>query len=242
VSQPGCYTTARVRRGRVVLPNQHAARLARDARALGLGEPKPADVAAILARLAREAFGESDGIVRLEARSDAAGRLRLVGTSRGLGADPASWSALCSGVTHPGPEGPPGIKRSHHPAVAAGRDEARRAQVDEALLFDGEGLLVEGARSSPVVVLADGRAVTPPLARGGVAGLARAIALDSDAGILEADLDRVALAAAREIVALNAVRGAHPVLRLDGRAVGDGRPGFAARYLGAVLERAAEPA
>lgn len=240
MTPPGCYTTARVRGGRVVLAAQHAARLARDTRALGLGEPEPAEVGEVLARLAREAFGDGDGIVRLEARSDAAGRLRLMGTSRGLGADPATWSALCSGVTHPGPDGPPGIKRSDHPAARAGRDEAKRAQVDEALLFDGQGMLVEGARSSPVAVLADGRAVTPPLARGGVAGLARAIALDSDAGIQEADLDRAALTAAREIVALNAVRGAHPVVRLDGRAVGDGRPGFAARYLASILERAAE--
>jgi len=240
VTQPGCYTTARVRRGRVALAERHAARLARDARTLGLGEPEPAEIGEVLARLAREAFGDGDGIVRLEARSDDAGRLRLVGSSRGLGADPASWSALCSRVTHPGPDGPPGVKRSDHPAAAAGRDEALRAQVDEALLFDARGLLVEGARSSPVVVLADGRAVTPPLGLGGVAGLARAIALDSDAGIQEADLERAALTTAREIVALNAVRGARPVVRLDGRAVGDGRPGFAARYLASVVERAWE--
>jgi len=30
------------------------------------------------------------------------------------------------------------------------------------------------------------------------------------------------------------------VVRLDGRAVGDGRPGFAARYLASVVERAWE--
>jgi len=196
VTQPGCYTTARVRRGRVALAERHAARLARDVRALGLGEPEPAEIGEVLARLAWEAFGDGDGIVRLEARSDDAGRLRLVGSSRDLGADPATWSALCSRITHPGPDGPPGIKRSDHPAAVAGRDEALRAQVDEALLFDARGLLVEGARSSPVVVLADGRAVTPPLGLGGVAGLARAIALDSDAGIQEADLER----AAQEVV------------------------------------------
>jgi branched-subunit amino acid aminotransferase/4-amino-4-deoxychorismate lyase len=240
VPGPGCYTTARVRRGRVALAAAHAARLARDARALGLGEPEPAEIDEVLARLAREAFGDGDGIVRLEARSDDAGRLRLVGSSRDLGANPATWAALCSRVTHPGPDGPPGIKRSDHPAAAAGRAEAQRAQVDEALLFDAGGLLVEGARSSPVVVLADGRAVTPPLGRGGVAGLARAVVLDSDAGIQEADLERAALTTAREIVALNAVRGARPVLRLDGHAVGDGRPGFAARYLASLVERAWE--
>ncbi|MBW2235736.1 MAG: aminodeoxychorismate lyase, partial [Deltaproteobacteria bacterium] len=55
---PGCYTTARVRRGRVALAARHAARLARDARALGLGEPEPAEIGEVLARLAREAFGD----------------------------------------------------------------------------------------------------------------------------------------------------------------------------------------
>ena len=43
------------------------------------------------------------------------------------------------------------------------------------------------------------------------------------------------LRSAREIVVANAVRGARPVVRLDGRAVGDGRPCPWARRLDAAL-------
>jgi D-alanine transaminase len=70
-----------------------------------------------------------------------------------------------------------------------------------------------------------------------VAGIARAVALERVPELAERSLGERELRAAREIVALNSVRGARPVTRLDGARVGDGRPGPWAGRLAAALAR-----
>ena len=83
-----------------------------------------------------------------------------------------------------------------------------------------------------------GRPWTPPLARGGVAGLLREIVLESLPELRELDVRAETLASAQEIVALNAVRGARPVVRLDGRSVGSGQPGPLSERLRRILAAA----
>jgi branched-subunit amino acid aminotransferase/4-amino-4-deoxychorismate lyase len=225
----------------VLLSVRHAERLARDAARLGLGELDPQECRGALDGLAREAFDVGEGIVRLEVHCNDAGRLRLAGTARERGSDPPVWRAVCAQILHPGPGAVAGTKRADDPAIEAARAEARRAGVDEALLFDAEGRLVEGARSSTVAVLADRGPLVPPLARGGVEGIARALALESCGELEEGDVGRGDLASLCELVALNAVRGARPIVRLDGAAVGSGLPGPWARHLAEVLDKVAEP-
>jgi branched-subunit amino acid aminotransferase/4-amino-4-deoxychorismate lyase len=229
-----------VHAGRVWLLERHVARLERDARALGLGELDPQACRSALERAAREAFGSGSGVVRLELRAGRRGP-RLAATPRPLGPEPGLWRAVSAPEPHPGPGPAPGAKRAGLPAIESAREAARAADADEALLFDTAGWLVEGARSSVVVVRADGRAFTPPLARGGVAGIARALALAACPSLGEADVARDALAGAREIVALNAVRGARAIAWLDGVEVGDGRPGPWTRRLAEALAGADRP-
>jgi len=218
----------------VWLGERLAARLVRDARALGLGALDPADVEARLLAAGRAHFGaEGAGVVRVEAR---AGGL-LVASARALGPEPAAWHAVWSAAVHPGPGPAPGAKRAAVPALVAAREEALAAGADEALLCDAAGRVVEGARSNLALALADGRRVMPPLARGAVRGVALEAALAGGVALVEEDLAREALGAVREIVATNAVRGARPIVRLDGRPVGDGRPGPLAAALAATLAR-----
>ena len=110
-------------------------------------------------------------------------------------------------------------------AVAEGTsckaDAARRAGAQEALLFDGEERLVEGARTNVIVASERGDLLTPPLARGGVAGIARAIALERVPELREGDVAAEDLFGAREVVVVNAVRGARSIATLDGRPIGD---------------------
>lgn len=212
---------------------RHVRRLRRDAGVLGLAEPDPSLCERALRELAREAFGAGDGIVRLEWRGT-----RLVGRPRPLGEERETWRAVLARAVHPGPGVTAGVKRIDLPHVARARDEARAAGADEAILLDAEGRIVEGARTNLVIVLAGGAVVTPPLARGAVAGLARQIVLEGAPEIREADLPRDEIFAAREVVATNGVRGARPVVAIDRRPVGDGRPGPLARRLAALLEAA----
>jgi branched-subunit amino acid aminotransferase/4-amino-4-deoxychorismate lyase len=234
LADPACYTTGRYERGRIWLGERVAARLVRDARALGLGAHDAALVHERLLAAGRAAFGaDGVGVVRLEARARGA----LVPTTRPLGPEPPHWRAITAPIAHPGPGRARGAKRPDVPALEAARAASAAAGVDEALLFDAAERLVEGARTNLALVLADGRAVTPPLARGAVAGVALEAALAAGVALAEVDVSREALAGIRELVATNAVRGARPVLVLDGRPVGDGRPGPLAGALAAALAR-----
>lgn len=216
-------------RGRALVADRHARRLRRDAAALGLPPPALADCQRALAEAAA-AFGAGDGIVRLEWRG-----VRLVVRPRPLGEDPGAWRAVLAGTVHPGRAASAGVKGTDWPHVARAREEARSAGVDDAILLDAEGRVVEGARSNLVIVLAGGAAVTPPLGRGAVAGIGRELALEAVPRIREADLGRDELLAAREVVATNAVRGARPVVEIDGRRLGDSRAGPLARSLARLL-------
>jgi branched-subunit amino acid aminotransferase/4-amino-4-deoxychorismate lyase len=240
VSGLACYTTARWDGERIRFAPRHGARLAADALQLGLGRLAPERVATALALAARAAFGGRAGIVRLQASRGADGALRLLGLPRELGPEPAEWSAQTAAIVHEGPGPFGGAKLAAHPRAEAARGAARAAGCDEALLYDAAGRLVEGARTALVVVRDDGAAVAPPAERGGVASLALALVRDAGCAIAPADLARSEVVRAREVVALNAVRGAVPIVRLDGAPVGTGTPGPVAARLRAVLTAATE--
>jgi branched-subunit amino acid aminotransferase/4-amino-4-deoxychorismate lyase len=220
-------------RGRVLCLARHGRRLRRDAAALGLPEPAQADCERTLLEVAAAAFGAGDGIVRLEWRG-----AHLVGRPRPLGEERDAWRAVLAATLHPGRAVTAGVKGTDWAHVARAREEARAAGVDEAILLDGDGRVVEGARSNLVVVLAGGALVTPPLARGAVAGLGRELALEAAPEIREADLGHGELLAAREVVATNAVRGARPVVAIGGEQLGDGRAGPLSRRLAELLANA----
>lgn len=232
----GCYTSARVRGGRVRFAARHVARLKRGAQELRLGELDSATVLRALEELAKAAFPDGEGVVRLQASRDAAGDVHLVGTVRDLGEDHAEWSARIVALPHDGASLSGGQKVTSRLTLALAGEDAQRAGFDEAILVDGSGRLVEGARSNLFVGLADGTLATPPIHSGAVAGIARSVALERVEGIVERPIDREQLATARELVATNSVRGARPITSLDCRPVGDGRPGPWCRALAQALE------
>jgi len=227
----GCYTTARIRSGRPRFAQQHAMRLVRDARRLGLGEVDPRQVVRALEESGRACFGdETDGIVRVQASRDAQGRPHLTALPRALGSEPVRWTACISALTHEGKQPWSGVKVSNHLLYA------QAAGVDEALLLDREGYLVEGSRSNVVVVTADGETVTPDLSRGGVTGVGLQILAERAPKIRIRHVSGSELTGAIELIAVNAVRGPRPIIALDGRPVGDGRTGSVAKHLADCFE------
>jgi branched-subunit amino acid aminotransferase/4-amino-4-deoxychorismate lyase len=231
----GCYTTALVQAGRPRFAERHARRLARAAAELGLPPLEESAALRALAELAKAAFEGGDGAIRLEASRDGDGRLHLIGVPRGLGPLRPEWSAVLAPFPHPGPEPREGLKLTSRLRLALAAELAREAGADEALLLDAGGRLVEGARSNLFVVSGRGPVRTPPHSRGAVAGVARTVLLERVPGLVEADLSREELIGADEIVAANAVRGAVPITRLEGRPVGGGSPGPWARRLAEAL-------
>ncbi len=232
----GCYSSARARGGRVWHAERHAQRLARDAHLLALGEVDLAGVLALLHELALPTREGPDTKIRVEVQRDAALGIRLVGTSSPIRDEALTWRCVTAAVAHPGASPTSGVKRSDRSLYEVAFATAREAGVDEALLFDAAGRLVEGTRSNVIVVHRDGAIVTPPIESGAQAGIARGLLLERVPLLREAVVSRKELGAAREILATNAVRGVRPVLAFDGLPVGDGEPGpWAARLEHAFL-------
>jgi branched-chain amino acid aminotransferase len=209
---------------------RHAQRLARDARLLGLGEVDRAGVLALLHALALPTRDGPDAKLRVEAQRDALLGIRIAGSSSPIGDEAPTWRCVTAAVLHFGASTTSSAKGSGRSLFEAAFAAAREAGVDEALLLDAAGRLVEGTRSNVIVVGPDGAPVTPALACGAQAGVARSLLLERVPLLREAEVSRAELAAAHEILATNAVRGVRPVIALDGRPVGDGKPGpWAAR-------------
>lgn len=229
----GCFTSARATSGRAWWIERHVRRLVRDASCLGLPAPDPAACRRLLEELAAPSRIRGELKVRVEAHADAVLGVRLRGAATELDPDHATWRAVAG--AHPGPSPTSAIKSTdrsrYDPAIAA----ARAAGADEALLFDAAGLLVEGARTNVIVHRAEGPLVTPPLARGGQAGIAREILLERVPELREDDVSAFDLRRAREVIAVNAVRGARAITVLDGHAIGGGRVGPWCERLAAAL-------
>jgi D-alanine transaminase len=105
--------------------------------------------------------------------------------------------------------------------------KAAESGADDALLVR-DGLVIEATASNVFAVL-DGAVVTPPVDPGMLTGVTRNLVLELAAGdgieTLEAALPAERLPAASEIWVTSSTREVTPVTTLDGRVVGEGRPG-----------------
>jgi len=234
----GLFETMRASGGRVPLLDRHLRRLLGSAAALELA-PFPDEAAirnAVAATLS--AFGDGPAWVRLTATprptllieaGPLAGDVQLNVPGRSF-----AQSLLGAWV--------PGNRIAEHKTLsyAAWRLAQLRAQAagaDHALLLDRDGRLGEAAVGNVFCALADGEVVTAP-ADGLLPGIARAIGLAAT-GAGERAAGEAEWRAAREVVVVNAVRGATAVTAVDGAAVGDGAPGPLARALAGALAAAA---
>jgi branched-chain amino acid aminotransferase len=221
----GCFTTVRIADGQPRFADRHVTRLQRGARALRLGEIEETTIRRALGELTAAALPSGEGIVRLQVSRDGEGATHLVGIARGLGEDAPTWSAITVTQYHDGASIAAGWKTTSRLTLALAAEDARNAGVNEAVLLDAAGQLVEGARSNLFVAPGDGSIRTPPIASGAVAGIARDVAIEKLSEIEECEISRSALLAATELIAVNAVRGARAITQLDGCRVGNGELG-----------------
>jgi branched-chain amino acid aminotransferase len=219
--------------GRVERVERHVRRLIRDAARLELPLPNAADVERLLVDSARETFGIGDGIVHMEWSCKENEPPELIALPRPIGTEKERWLAAQSKAIHPGIEHRRNTKCVDVDVYDIARAEVNveGAGIDEVLLFDANGMLVEGGRSNFLVVLESGQLVTPDRALGSVEGLGLTIVLESLPEIAFAELRHDDIAAARELMSVNAVRGVVPIVELDGRRIGDGQPGIWSRRL-----------
>lgn len=136
----------------------------------------------------------------------------------------------------------PRIKSNNLLNNALAMQEALRAGAAEALMRNHRGELAECAQSN-VFLVRGGAALTPPLDAGILEGVTRNFVFEvgASAGIpvREETLRPDDLAAADELFVTSTTREVQAVTRVDGKPVGDGRPGPVTRALAAEFRRLA---
>jgi D-alanine transaminase len=110
-------------------------------------------------------------------------------------------------------------------AKQAARDQGAK----EAWLVDGAGQVTEGASSNAWIVTSGGLLVTRPADIGILRGITRAVLIDAIAalglGLEERPFSVAEAYGAREAFITGASQIVMPVVRIDGRLIGDGKPG-----------------
>jgi len=121
---------------------------------------------------------------------------------------------------------------------------AREAGAREAWLVDKQGRVTEGSSSNAWIVTRDGKVVTRPLGHDILRGITRTVLIEVIAAqglALEERAFTVEEAyAAREAFLTSASQTVMPVVRIDGRPVGNGAPGLVATALRRDFHRFAE--
>jgi D-alanine transaminase len=253
----GVYEVCEVRGGRLVDERRHMARLKRSLDALRIPLPMSFAALGIVLRETVRRNRVRDGIVYLQvtrgaARRDhafpAAGTVPgIVVTARTL--DPARGERLAAEgiavITVPDNRwGRVDIKSvSLLPNVLA-KQAAREQGAREAWFVDAQGFVTEGSSSNAWIVTPGGAVVTRPADHGILSGIARAVVLDTVAAqgltLVERAFTAKEAQAAREAFVTAASQIVQPVVRIDGRPVGDGRPGPVATALRREFHRHAE--
>ena len=106
--------------------------------------------------------------------------------------------------------------------------EAKRNGFDEAILLDHNGNVSE-APGENIFIVREGRLITPPLSSSALNGITRdaiiKIAGDLDIDITETEIARSELTISDEIFLTGTAAEITPIILIDGKKVGDGKPG-----------------
>jgi len=123
------------------------------------------------------------------------------------------------------------------------RQKARSSGAFEAL-FVRDGLVLEGAGSN-VFAMIQGRLVTPPKGPAILAGITRdlvsELARKSGDSVVETGITPVDLLAAEEVFLTGTTTEILPIVKVDARTIGDGRPGKTTRRLIHLFRQATRP-
>jgi len=253
----GVYEVCEVRDGRMVDERRHMARLVRSLGELRIAIPMAPAALAIVMRETIARNRVRNGIVYLQVTRGVARRDHafppagtapsIVVTARPL--DQARIAAAAAAgiavITVPDDRwGRVDIKTVGLLPNVLARQAAIEQGAREAWYVDQAGQVTEGASCNAWIVTPDGKAVTRHADTAILRGITRDVVIEA----LEAHQIRfeeraftVAEAlAAREAFITSASQTVMPVVKIDGRAIGDGRPGPVARALREAFHRHAD--
>ena len=145
------------------------------------------------------------------------------GLKNGIRTRVSSWRRIDQSALNPNAKGTGGYLNS-----ILAKQEAVRDSYDEAILLNNEGFVSEGSGEN-IFLIKDGVVTTPPVTAGILEGITRhsVMTMLRDAGqeVHEANVIRSDLYYADEIFFTGTAAEVTPVREVDGRPVGNGRPG-----------------
>jgi D-alanine transaminase len=253
----GVYEVCEVQGGRLIDERRHLKRLERSLSELQIRAPMPTSALSVVLHEVVRGNRVNDGLVYIQvtrgvARRDHAfpppgTKPSLVVTARS--SDPAAAEKIAADgiavITVPDQRWPRvDIKSiSLLPNVLA-KQAARAQGAREAWLIDKKGYVTEGSSSNAWIINRDGKLLTRQLDHAILAGITRSVLIDSlkEHGlVLEERAFTVEEAyAAREAFVTSATQSVMPVVRIDGRPIGNGAPGIVTSALRRDYHRYAE--
>lgn len=128
----------------------------------------------------------------------------------------------------------PAIKSLNYLNNILAKIEANNAGCEEAVMLNSEGYVAE-CTGDNLFILKAGQLITPPLYAGALYGITRAtvmeLAREAGVPVLETNLTRYDLFNADECFVTGTGAELVPVVKIDGRVIGSGRPGRITRKL-----------
>lgn len=233
----GIFETIAVRDGEPRFVDEHLARLVSAAAQMSIPMPDRKALEGTLAQLAHKLESGHGWLKLLVSRS---GHWTVFGGP----SDPAEENrpvsvVLLSGRRHR-LDPLAGIKSLASAAMHLGLEEAQRSGADEGIWLNDRGHVMEACTAN-VFVLKGRRVTTPALSDGALPGITRARAMTALKGmgytVAEGKVRVDALRDAREVFLTSSLSGVRPVVRLDGRDIGSGRPGSCATRLADKLTK-----
>ncbi len=238
----GVYEVCEVRDGCLVDERRHLLRLRRSLSELDMPEPMDSRSIGVILRETVRRNRVKNGIVYLQITRGVAHRdfafpgedvvPSIVCFARSLSRAKAEKKAAAGVAVITTPDirwQRVDIKTTGLLAQSIARQQALDAGAGEAWMVDPQGFVTEGASCNAWIVTGDGKLVTRPADFGILRGITREVAMETAKrnGLqLEERAFTVAEAkAAREAFQTSASGLVMPVVKIDGQAVGDGKPG-----------------
>jgi len=253
----GVYEVCEVRGGRLVDERRHLERLQRSLGELRIAQPMPLRSLGIILRETVRRNRVRNGIVYLQITRGVARRDHafpsgttppaVVVTARGFdtGANDKTADEGIAVITVPDDRWDRVDIKSVAllPNVLA-KQAAREQGAKEAWFVDAEGLVTEGSSTNAWIVNGEGELVTRPAEHGILRGVTRAVVFEvaghQGLRVVERPFSRDEAYAAREAFVTSASQIVMPVVRIDGRPVGNGAPGLVATALRRKFHQHAE--
>src|SRR5665213_2799869 len=128
----------------------------------------------------------------------------------------------------------PAIKSLNYLNNILAKIEANNAGVEEAVMLNAEGFVAE-CTADNIFIIKENKLMTPPLSAGALYGITRGTVMElaGELGVKvsETNLTRYDLFNADECFLTGTGAEIMPVIKIDGRVIGDGRPGALTRKL-----------